>query len=418
MPRKTKAIEPRRTARLVLKKHSAVIQMSNVVTGVQRKAWNVLLYHAREALRQGFEGDTFEVSLAEVRRWTGIEATDNVKLKKALLDLMSVKVEVNLLGKDTEEWEAFVLLPWVAIRQGVIQFGLAPRLRQVLVHPRMYAPLDLGILRGLRGKYAIALYELARDYVGAEVPLMSLDEFRKIMGVRPDEYRRFDNLLARVILPAVREVNEVTDLEVSYTLFRDRKSRRWASIKFSVRRKGEGIAAEDILLAYGRARDHGFVPPPGGWPLPRILWAFSAGDDPRVVAALLRAAQGEAIRNPVGFLRSKLQSPPSERLEPLLHMDRLPAHLEEALWQAYAVRIHVPSDWRARCARGVLSADIIGSLFDKLVRAGQAREVRDAGGGVVLEFMLGPEQKLPDFASMLLLPGLGDEARVVWPGET
>jgi hypothetical protein len=92
--------------------------------------------------------------------------------------------------------------------------------------------------------------------------------------------------------------------------------------------------------------------------------------------------------------------------------------LEEALWQAYAVRIHVPSDWRARCATAVLSEDIIGSLFDKLVQAGQAREVRDAEGGVVLEFILGPEQKLPNFASMLLLPGLGDEARVVWPGET
>jgi hypothetical protein len=418
MPRKTKAMEPRRTARLVLKKHSAVIQMSNVVTGVQRKAWNVLLYHARDALRRGCQDRIFEVPLSEVRRWTGIETTDHTKLKKALLALMDVVVEVNLLGKDTEKWEAFVLLPYAAIEGGVVRFELTERLRQVLVHPRMYAPLDLGILRGLRGKYAIALYELARDYVGAEVPLMSLDEFRKIMGVRPEEYRRFADFLNRVILPAVREVNEVTDLEVSYTLFRDRKTRRWASIKFSVRRKGEGIAAEDILLAYARARDYGFVPPPEGWPLPRILWAFSAGDDPRVVAALLRAAEGEAIRNPVGFLRSKFQSPPSERLEPLLHMDRLPAHLEEALWQAYAVRIHVPSDWRARCATGVLSADIIGSLFDKLVQAGQAREVRDAGGGAVLEFMLGPEQKLPDFASMLLLPSLGGEARVIWPGET
>jgi len=417
MPRKTQAIEPRRTARLILKKHSAVIQMSNAITGVQRKAWNVLLYHAREALRRGFEGDTFEVPLAEVRRWTGIETTDPTKLRKALLDLMSVKVEVNLLGKDTEEWEAFVLLPWVAIRRGVVRFGLAPRIRQVLAHPRMYAPLDLGILRGLRGKYAIALYELARDYIGTGIPLMSLDEFRKLMGVKENEYRNFDNLRRRIIEPAVQEINQVTDLEISYTLFRARRTRRWASIKFSVLRKGEGIAPEDILLAYERARAQGFVPSPERWPLPRVLWAFSAGDDPEVVARLLRSAEEEEIRNPVGFLRSKLQSPPSERLEALLHMDRLPPELEEALWRAYAVRIHVPPDWQRRAAVGILSENTIGLLFDQLVRAGQAREVRDAEGGVVLEFMLEPEQKLPAFASQLLLPALGEAARVVWPGE-
>ncbi|GBC84460.1 hypothetical protein HRbin11_00889 [bacterium HR11] len=412
MPQNRKLKEPERTARLVLKKHSAVIQMSNVVTGVQRKAWNVLLYYAREALRQDEARRIFEVPLGEVYRWTGIETTDWTKLKKALLALMNVIVEVNLLGKDREAWEAFVLLPSVGIQGGIVRFELAERLRQVLLHPRMYAPLDLGVLRGLRGKYAIALYELARDYVGAQIPEMSLDEFRKLMGLAPHEYSRFDNLLQRVLEPAVREVNEVTDLELSYTLFRDPRTRRWASIRFSVRRKGEGIVSEDILIAFDRALEHGFVPPPEGLSLPKVLWAFSAGDDPARVADFLRAALDPGIANPIGFVRSKLQAPPAERLEPLLYMDGLPPDLEEALWQAFAFQIRVPPDWRERCGRGVLTPDFVSSLFERLVLAHQAREVRN-GDDVVLEFLPLSSRKPPDFVTRLLLPHLGADAQVV-----
>jgi len=410
--------KPRRAgARLVLKKHSAIIQMSNAITGVQRKAWNFLLYEARQALMRDPEKRVFETLIGEVHRWTGVGATDHVKVKAALRALTDVKVEFNILGKDGEHWGVFVLLPSVEILpDGTVRYELTERIRQTLAHPRMYAPIDLGILRGLRGKYAIALYELAKDYVHVGIPEMSIDDFRKLMGLDPGQYRRDRDLLRWVIDPAVREVNNVTDLEISYTIFKNPRTRKWERIRFGVRRKGEGITPEDIAMAYDKALRAGCMPPPGRFGRPRVLWFFLSGDDPAYVASLVRAALEQGIENPVGFVRSKLQLPPQECFEALLYHDTLRPEWEDAIYRAFAVRVRVPADWRGRVKLGVITPAMAATMIDRLIEAGHAREVRADGGRVLLEFLpepVGGGMLATDYVKRLILPALKDEAELV-----
>ena len=361
-------------ARLVLRKHSAVIQMENRVTGVQRKLWNLLLHHAREALKRQ-ETAVFEIPLGELRRWVGMEATDKVKLKNALRALTKVQVEFNVLRKDGEHWGVFVLLPSVEIKpDGLVRYELTERVRKVLLRPRMYALLDLGILRGLRNKYAIALYELAKDYIGTQIPEMSVDEFKKLMGIPPGQYKRERNLKARVIAPAVREINQLTDLEISYAITREYRTRRWQSIRFTVRRKGEGIAPEDIVRAYELARKH--FPCVGVSPFRKtqVLYFFCAADNPEYIASLIRVAAEGGIQNPVAFVRSKLRRPPADRLEPLLYLERLPIELQDAVLDAFAGIIELPRDWRNRVRPLAMPKDVVLGAIERLFESGLAKE--------------------------------------------
>ena len=69
----------------------------------------------------------------------------------------------------------------------------------------------------LTGKYAIRLYELliAWREVG-KVPQIELSEFRAKLGVEDDEYKAMNHFKSRVLEPSIKQINQHTDITVSY----------------------------------------------------------------------------------------------------------------------------------------------------------------------------------------------------------
>ena len=69
----------------------------------------------------------------------------------------------------------------------------------------------------LTGKYAIRLYELliAWREVG-KVPQIELSEFRAKLGVDDDEYKAMNHFKSRVLEPSIKQINQHTDITVSY----------------------------------------------------------------------------------------------------------------------------------------------------------------------------------------------------------
>ena len=69
----------------------------------------------------------------------------------------------------------------------------------------------------LTSKYAIRLYELliAWREVG-KTPQIDLAEFRQKIGVEAKEYERMHHFKARVLEPSIKQINEHTDITVTY----------------------------------------------------------------------------------------------------------------------------------------------------------------------------------------------------------
>ena len=69
----------------------------------------------------------------------------------------------------------------------------------------------------LTGKYAIRLYELliAWREVG-KVPQIELSEFRAKLGVEDNEYKAMNHFKSRVLEPSIKQINQHTDITVSY----------------------------------------------------------------------------------------------------------------------------------------------------------------------------------------------------------
>ena len=97
----------------------------------------------------------------------------------------------------------------------------------------------------LTGKYAIRLYELliAWREVG-KVPQINLAEFRNRIGVEDDEYMRMSDFKIRVLEPSIKQINEHTDITVTYEQHKKGRS----IIGFSFRFKPKPQAKVEKLV--------------------------------------------------------------------------------------------------------------------------------------------------------------------------
>ena len=88
----------------------------------------------------------------------------------------------------------------------------------------------------LTGKYAIRLYELliAWREVG-KVPPLELSEFRKQLGVEDHEYKAMNHFKSRVLEPSIKQINEHTDIIVTYE--QHKKGRLITGFSFKFKQK-------------------------------------------------------------------------------------------------------------------------------------------------------------------------------------
>jgi len=227
-----------------IQKHSATVQISNKITAQQRKIYNALLHVSKSLLEDDKNRQTFFVKQSHLKRLCGDQSTNNKQLQNNLKGLMSTIVEFNILKKDnTRLWHASTLLAEATIDNGKVYFAFGPTVKKTLLKPEYYVLLDLNIIKGLQSKYAIALYENARDYSKSGIPKMSLETFREIMGISKKKYKSFSDLKKRVIEPSVDEINSKTDLKISYELFKE--GRRYKYIKFKIENK-QVLKIEDV----------------------------------------------------------------------------------------------------------------------------------------------------------------------------
>ncbi|MDY6458109.1 replication initiation protein RepM [Acinetobacter faecalis] len=92
----------------------------------------------------------------------------------------------------------------------------------------------------LTSKYAIRLYELliAWREVG-KVPQIELSEFRNKLGVGDNEYTAMNNFKSRVLEPSIKQINEHTDITVTYEQHKKGRIISGFSFKFKQQAKTE-----------------------------------------------------------------------------------------------------------------------------------------------------------------------------------
>ncbi|KQE33783.1 replication initiation protein RepM [Acinetobacter nosocomialis] len=78
-----------------------------------------------------------------------------------------------------------------------------------------FTSYELKQVGGLSSAYAIRLYEILIAWRSTgKTPVIELSDFRQRLGVLEGEYSRFNNFKVRVLDPAIKQINEHTDITV------------------------------------------------------------------------------------------------------------------------------------------------------------------------------------------------------------
>ena len=205
---------------LELKKHISAIHCSNNFTLVQRKLFNALLYNAYEDLQ---EKQQFEISARKLCVLIGYNSNDYVKLKQALMGLVQVVIEWNIIdheqSRETLKWQASSAIASAKLEKGICTYEYSLLMKELLYHPEIYGRLDMNLIRKFSSNYGLALYENCIRFQNLPLtPWITVSAFRKLMGVSDDKYQKFQDFKKRVLIVAVNEVNKHAPISIDTEL--------------------------------------------------------------------------------------------------------------------------------------------------------------------------------------------------------
>jgi hypothetical protein len=215
----------------ILKKHVATIHIGAKLSLLQRKLVNALLFNAYSELLTARE---HKINTRVLSEMIGFDSKNEAYLKASLKGLMETVVEFDVMEDDGEQsWEAMVLLPYAKIKGGVCTYRYERSLAEKLYHPDVYSKINLSVIRELRSSHSLVLYENCHRYLGTgQTAVWELDVFRKLMGVE-DRYKEFKFLKRDVIVPAMEELNKVSNIIIS--LMTIRRGREVTAVQFTVK---------------------------------------------------------------------------------------------------------------------------------------------------------------------------------------
>lgn len=186
-----------------------------------------------------------------------------IKIKKSLKSLRDKSFWMEL--EDGSE----VLMSWLSkVRmypsKGVIDVELDSDLKPYLLQLKsFFTKYNYFYVMTMKSQYSIRLYELLKSYENIYGIIYEVDELRKLMSLPDNTLARWVDFKRFVIEQAVKEINELTDIIISYKAIK--KGRSVDEVQFNIFPKSEKdkILAQNMIerrLDPKKAKDYDNIP--------------------------------------------------------------------------------------------------------------------------------------------------------------
>lgn len=252
-------------------KDNALINASYNLEVTEQRLILLSIIRARET-GQGISSDSkLEIHASDYASRFDVtkEAAYNA-LKNAVNNLFERKFSFKEIHKDTNK-EIVVKSRWVSRIAYVddlatLEVTFAPDVVPLITRlEKHFTSYQLKQVAQLTSKYAIRLYEflIAWRDVG-KTPVISLSEFREKLGLDINEYQKMVNFKSRVLEPAIKQINELTDIHVKYEQYKTGRSISGLSFTFK-HKKIDSIPSErdpntvDLFTQMTDAQRHMFA---------------------------------------------------------------------------------------------------------------------------------------------------------------
>jgi hypothetical protein len=230
--------------RSIVRKHTAMVHISNTnLSLVDRKIYNLLLMNASQS---GKNTEHYHIELNKLIKGIGHDNLyKNYKfIQESVRKLAGTTVQYNILKKDRKnDWTIIMaLFSYAEFKGGILKYSFPEMVRTAISHPNLYTTLNLGYQKALSSKYSMALWEFCNEHIDTgKIPEsinilnIKLDKLKYVIGADDKTYAQFKVFNQKVLKPALKEINEHTDLDITFEV--KRECRLVKEIIFRMKRK-------------------------------------------------------------------------------------------------------------------------------------------------------------------------------------
>lgn len=177
-----------------------------------------------------------EFRVLEFCKVCGIETNSgkNYKNVKDTIKALADKSVWLTLETGTETLVRWINKAWVNRRSGVIKIRLDDDMRPYLLQlQERFTSYELLYTLAMKSQYSVRLYELLKSYEYRHRKIFEIEELKRILSA--ENYSRFPDFKRYVLDISMREINDLSDLAVTYEIVKD--GRRYAKLDFSIKLK-------------------------------------------------------------------------------------------------------------------------------------------------------------------------------------
>lgn len=213
MTEETPFIEDSLTHKVV--KDNALIQRARTdLTRTEQKLVNYLVSMIKPS-DEDFK--TYRISVADFAKLAGIDKTHVSRDFKKIIDGIDKK-SFWFEDDEIETKISWILKPKRLKTKGLMEFSLDPDMKKYLIGLKQnFTEYDLYNILSLKTKHAITIYEFLKSYQYKKSIDVNVDEFRDhVLSGELASYKSFGVFKQRVLDAALDDINDNTDLDISY----------------------------------------------------------------------------------------------------------------------------------------------------------------------------------------------------------
>ena len=174
-----------------------------------------------------------DFSIIDFCRVCGIDYNNgkNYKNVKDTIKVLSDKSVWLLVESGTETLVRWINKAWINKKAGIIKVRLDDDMKPYLLQLQArFTQYELFYTLAMRSQYSIRVYELLKSYEYKRIWIFDIDELKCLLSA--EKYNRYPDFKRYVLDISVREINDLSDLNVSYQVIK--VGRKFGKLEFVI----------------------------------------------------------------------------------------------------------------------------------------------------------------------------------------
>ena len=226
-------------------KHNKLIESAYIMTATEAKIV-AKLTSLIDKDDEDFKEHIFKSS--DLLKELGLGAENYTALEQSIDRLMSRIIEIKLDTKNKKGERDVLKITFVSSciyshSTSEIILRYDPNLKPYFLQlSQNFTKYFLKNILELKSFYAIRIYELLKQYEKLKERKIEIKELRDILQIKETEYKKYSHFKDKILKTAEREINEKTDLKVSFEEIKT--VRKVTAIKFNIEKRTEEYIQE------------------------------------------------------------------------------------------------------------------------------------------------------------------------------